>query len=165
MKNNRIKIFSDSVKATFELGEKTGRLIAPGTVCALTGDLGSGKTVFVQGLAKGLDIPDEYYITSPTYTLINEYPGRHVLFHIDLYRIENMVDFEDIGLYDILYGKGIAAVEWAEKLDKNILSDYISFNFEIKNDKERIISINGCGGNAATIINNLREQAEVKKWV
>jgi len=77
----------------------------------LTGDLGSGKTSFVQGLARGLEVPNDYYITSPSYTLINEYPGRHPFFHVDLYRLEDPVDFEDIGLYDILDVNFVVAIE------------------------------------------------------
>jgi tRNA threonylcarbamoyladenosine biosynthesis protein TsaE len=124
-------------------------LISAGTVICLTGDLGSGKTSFVQGLATGLGVPDDYYITSPTYVLINEYPGRYPLFHVDLYRIEDPVDFEDIGLYEILHGKGVVAVEWADKLSKDFQSEYLaeylagylSIHFEILNDESRKLTI------------------------
>ncbi|MBW2192696.1 MAG: tRNA (adenosine(37)-N6)-threonylcarbamoyltransferase complex ATPase subunit type 1 TsaE, partial [Deltaproteobacteria bacterium] len=67
--------------------------------------------MFVQGISRGLNVPSDYYVTSPSYTLVNEYPGRHLLFHVDLYRIDNVSDLEDIGLYDILDSGGIVAVE------------------------------------------------------
>ena len=111
---NNFQIHTDSVAYTKKLGETIGSLVKTKTVFALIGELGSGKTSFVQGLAKGLEVPDNYYITSPSFTLINEYPGRYPLFHIDLYRIEGFNDFEDIGLYDIIEANGVIAIEWAE---------------------------------------------------
>ena len=93
---------TNSAEETKRLGRKIGSLIDDPIVLALSGDLGSGKTVFVQGLARGLDVPPDYYITSPTFTLVNEYPGRLRLFHIDLYRLDHFGDLEDIGLHDIL---------------------------------------------------------------
>ncbi len=140
----QIQITTESLEETQLLGQKIGTSISAGTVICLTGDLGSGKTSFVQGLARGLGVPNNYYITSPTYVLINEYPGRYPLFHVDLYRIENPVDFQDIGLYEILHGNGVVAVEWADKLSKDLQCEYLSVHFEILNDESRklIISAN-----------------------
>jgi tRNA threonylcarbamoyladenosine biosynthesis protein TsaE len=135
----KFHITTHSVEETRKLGEKLGEWINAGTVIALTGDLGSGKTSFVQGLARGLDVPDVYYITSPSYTLINEYPGRHPLFHVDLYRIEDPVDFEDIGLYEILDDKGIIAIEWANRIQEELLHEHVIVKFEITDDKSRKI--------------------------
>jgi len=129
------------LRETNALGQRIGASLTPGTVIALTGDLGSGKTAFVQGLARGLDIPEGYYITSPTYTLINEYPGRHPFFHIDLYRLDDPDSFEDIGLYDILHGRGIVAVEWAERIPEDTLAEHITIHFEVLDDESRKIRI------------------------
>jgi len=141
----QIQITTESLEETQLLGQKIGTSISAGTVICLTGDLGSGKTSFVQGLAMGLGVSDDYYITSPTYVLINEYPGRYPLFHVDLYRMEDPVDFEDIGLYEILRGKGVVVVEWADKLSKNFLAEYLagylSIHFEILNDESRKLTI------------------------
>ncbi len=141
----QIQITTGSLEETKLLGQKIGASISAGTVICLTGDLGSGKTSFVQGLATGLGVPDDYYITSPTYVLINEYPGRYPLFHVDLYRIEDPADFEDIGLYEILHGGGVVAVEWADKLSKDFqyeyLAEYLSIHFEILNDESRKLTI------------------------
>ena len=144
-----IQVITRCLEETQLLGRKIGTSISAGTVICLTGDLGSGKTSFVQGLAVGLGVPDDYYITSPTYVLINEYPGRYPLFHVDLYRIEEPIDFEDIGLYEILHGKGVVAVEWADKLSKDFLSEYLAeylaeyltIHFEILNDESRKLTI------------------------
>lgn len=157
MRNLRmLKIITNSPDETRALGEKTGKNLDLGTVLALTGDLGSGKTIFVQGLAKGLDIPDDYYITSPTYTLINEYPGRYHLFHVDLYRIGNYTDLDDIGLYEILSGDGVVAIEWADKLPKNLLAEYLAVHIDILNDKSRKISIAAYGLIGENLIKKLK---------
>jgi tRNA threonylcarbamoyladenosine biosynthesis protein TsaE len=90
MMTHHIYMTTRSPEDAHYLGKTIGRQINAGTVIALTGDLGSGKTTMVQGLARGLEVPEDYYITSPTYTLINEYPGRHSLYHVDLYRLEHL---------------------------------------------------------------------------
>ena len=137
----KYQITTRSVDETQKLGEIIGTAITDGTVLALTGDLGSGKTAFVQGLARGLEVPDDYYITSPSYTLINEYPGRYPLFHVDLYRILNPTDLEDIGLYEILHNSGIVAIEWADRIGQKLMPDAITIHIEITGDETRKISI------------------------
>ncbi|QTA89352.1 tRNA (adenosine(37)-N6)-threonylcarbamoyltransferase complex ATPase subunit type 1 TsaE [Desulfonema magnum] len=141
MIKKQLQITTLSLEETQLLGQKTGELINGGTVIALTGDLGSGKTSFIQGLAKGLGVPNEYYVTSPSYTLINEYPGRCPLFHADLYRLEHVEDIEEIGLYEILDSEeGVVAIEWADKF-REILPDHIAIHLEIADDESRKISI------------------------
>ena len=146
---------SHSLEETQELGKNIGALFESPTLLALTGELGSGKTAFVQGLASGLEVPQEYYITSPSFTLINEYPGRMRLFHVDLYRLENYTDLEEIGLYEILEGDGVVAVEWAEKLPEDLLSTYIAIGFNIIDDETREINIIAYGHDAVGLIKAL----------
>ena len=83
---------------------------------ALSGELGTGKTCLVQGIARGLGIPEEYRITSPTFTIINEYPGRLILYHLDVYRLSGVRDLDEIGYDDCFNDKGVVVVEWAEKI-------------------------------------------------
>jgi tRNA threonylcarbamoyladenosine biosynthesis protein TsaE len=141
LSNSGYQITTDSVDETRKLGEIIGAAASAGTVLALSGDLGSGKTSFVQGLARGLGVPDDYYITSPSYTLINEYPGRFPLFHVDLYRLTDSVDIEDIGLYEMLDDDGVVAIEWAERMGENLPPNHVMVQFEIIDDKTRKISI------------------------
>ena len=143
-----------SPEETKSLGKKIGAAIESGIIIALIGDLGAGKTLFVQGLASGLDVPLDHYVTSPSYTLINEYPGRFRLFHIDLYRINSENDFEDIGIYEILSGCGVAAVEWAEKLNQAMPAEYLSIHFKIVDDQKRKINLTAYGQNAINLLKN-----------
>ncbi len=101
---------------TVALGRALGRRLPPGSVVLLFGELGSGKTAFAQGLARGLAVPESYLVTSPTYTLVNEYPGRTPFYHVDLYRLPQPADPEEIGLLDIFASEGVVAVEWSERL-------------------------------------------------
>ena len=162
MLNKQIQIITNSFDETRDLGEKTGKHLDPGTILALSGDLGSGKTTFIQGLAKGLNIPDNYYITSPTYTLINEYSGRYNLFHIDLYRIENYADLDEIGLYEILRSDGVIAIEWADKLPKNLFPEYLAIHIDILNDESRKIILTAHGLRGENLIRNIKNQKFTK---
>jgi len=147
-------VISRSWEDTFKLGQTIGQTATGRLIIALIGDLGSGKTVFVKGLAIGLAVPKEFMITSPSYTLINEYPGRIPLFHADLYRLSNAIDIESTGLFDTLVADGVLAIEWAERLDQQSLAQDILIHFDIRKDDTREISITGCG---QTGMNLLRE--------
>jgi tRNA threonylcarbamoyladenosine biosynthesis protein TsaE len=133
-------------------------------IMALSGDLGSGKTAFVQGLAKGLDVSENYYVTSPTFTLINEYPGRYPLYHVDLYRIEHLFELEDIGLDDVLLADAVIAIEWAEKLPNKVLSKYLQLRFEIAGESARRIDLFAYGHPAVNLLKALEPQLnDIKK--
>jgi tRNA threonylcarbamoyladenosine biosynthesis protein TsaE len=105
-----------SADQTMALGRALGCALKNHLALLLFGGLGSGKTAFVQGLAVGLGVPDTVAVTSPTYTLVNEYPGRLSLFHVDLYRLPSPADPDEIGLLEMFEENGIVAVEWAERL-------------------------------------------------
>lgn len=105
---------SASPEQTRALGEAVGRLADAGDVIALIGELGTGKTLFVGGLARGLGVDPATYVSSPTFTIMHRYCGRLPLYHIDLYRIETPEAFAGLGLDEYLAGEGVAAIEWAE---------------------------------------------------
>ena len=149
-----------SVDETRKLGQTIGTLIKQPLVIALTGDLGSGKTAFVQGLARGLEVPAEYYITSPTFTLINEYPGRYPLVHVDLYRLEDIHDFEDIGLDDLMYDQAVIVIEWADKLSDGLPAEHLAINMEIIDADCRKLSLVASGHNEVNLIIALETQLE-----
>ncbi len=107
---------SHSPADTESLGEKFGRAAQRGQIIALSGDLGAGKTQFVRGLARGLEIPARVH--SPTFTLVNEYGGGRLrLFHLDLYRLETAAQFLSAGVEEFLQPDGVSVIEWAERLE------------------------------------------------
>jgi tRNA threonylcarbamoyladenosine biosynthesis protein TsaE len=148
-------IVTDSAESTQSLGRAIGDQLTTSVVIGLTGDLGSGKTVFVKGLAVGLSVPDGYTITSPSYTLINEYPGRLPLYHVDLYRLGGATDLEEIGLYDIFHGQGVIAVEWADRLDEVSFPDHLQVHFETGDDDSRHITLTAYGLEMNNLIKSL----------
>lgn len=119
-------LISRSPQMTFSIGEALGETLLNGDIVALTGELGSGKTLLTQGIAKGIGIPNNYSITSPTFNLINEYPGRFPLYHMDIYRLEGMNELDDIGFDEYLNKDGVIIIEWAEKI-RDIIPDEASF--------------------------------------
>ena len=141
-----------SPEATHRLGACIGRRLQPGGVLALTGALGSGKTVFVQGLARGLGVPSGVYVTSPTYTLVNEYPGRQHLFHLDLYRLADPEELEDLGLADIFADGGVVAIEWAERLPADLLGEHLAVHFESVDADSREIRLTAYGHALADLL-------------
>ena len=157
MAGKKIYIATRSADETRVLGKKIGTLINQPVIISLIGDLASGKTAFVQGLAQGLQVPDDYYITSPSFTLINEYPGRLPLLHVDLYRLDSLRDFEDIGLDELLYEQAVTAIEWADKLDDSLHFDYLAVTFEIIDDHCRQISIAAYGQNETNLVRELEK--------
>ncbi len=122
METERISIHTDSEEQSRHLGFIVGSHMDAPAVIGLTGDLGSGKTVFVQGLARGLAVPERYPVNSPTYTLINEYPGRLPLFHVDLYRIADLEELDNIGFEEVASSGGLVVIEWADRLSSDLLA-------------------------------------------
>lgn len=108
---NTVTIKTFSSTETIELGEKLAELLRPGDIVCLNGDLGAGKTAFSQGVARGLGVGET--VTSPTFTLINEYRGRLPLYHFDVYRLGGPAEMEDLGYEEYFYGQGVCLIEWA----------------------------------------------------
>lgn len=153
MTDNRqsIILIAKSPDITYLIGEALGKTLEKGDIVALIGELGSGKTLLTQGIAKGLDVPDLYNVTSPTFNLINEYPGRLQLYHMDIYRLSGVNDLEDIGFEEYMSKSGVIVIEWAEKI-KDVIPDEASFIYlssieemvrkiEIYSQKNKIINI------------------------
>ncbi len=157
MVSKKIDITTQSVDETQKLGQKIGTLLEYPLIIGLVGDLGSGKTAFVQGLAAGLDVSADCYITSPTFTLINEYPGRLPLFHVDLYRLETVNDLEDIGLDELLCDRAVIAIEWADKLSVDLSNEYLSVRFQIIDENCRKVKMIGYGQNGINLIRALEK--------
>lgn len=118
-----------SPEETFQLGKKIGEEAIPGQIYTLNGDLGTGKTVFTQGVAAGLGIKDA--VSSPTFTIIQVYEeGRLPFYHFDVYRIGDIEEMEEIGYDDYFFGSGICLIEWAELIEEIIPRNRISVTIE-----------------------------------
>ncbi|MBP5282738.1 MAG: tRNA (adenosine(37)-N6)-threonylcarbamoyltransferase complex ATPase subunit type 1 TsaE [Lachnospiraceae bacterium] len=116
-------------KDTADLGERLGREAQPGEVYTLIGDLGVGKTVLTQGLARGLGITD--YVNSPTFTIVQSYEeGRLPFYHFDVYRIGDIEEMEEIGYEDCFYGQGVCLIEWANLIEEILPERYVSITIE-----------------------------------
>jgi tRNA threonylcarbamoyladenosine biosynthesis protein TsaE len=136
-----VTITCPSAEATRALAAGIARRATPGTVIALTGELGAGKTCFVQGLAAGLGVNGP--VTSPTFVLIAEHAGRLPLYHVDLYRTESLEEIRGLGLEELLDGGGVTAIEWAEKAEPLLPSHTIHVKLQGVGDEVRIVEIDG----------------------
>jgi tRNA threonylcarbamoyladenosine biosynthesis protein TsaE len=131
---------SSSPERTAAIARRLARTLPSGTVLALVGPLGAGKTAFVKGLAAGLGLPPRETV-SPTFTLIHEHPGPVPLFHADLYRLAGPDEAAELGLEDYAERGGILAVEWAERAAGLLPADTVTVRFEILGPRERRLSI------------------------
>jgi len=131
---------TNSPEETRELASRFAANINPGDVLALRGLLGSGKTCFIQGVARGLGVTEKY-ITSPTFVLVREYQGRLPLYHVDLYRLAPGIEIGMLGLEEYLDGDGVSAVEWAEKVEGMLPERTINISFECLDEMTRKIVI------------------------
>lgn len=125
-----MKKISNSPDETLLLGKSFGSSLNAGDIVLLFGDLGAGKTKLTQGICSGLELDEDFYIRSPTFTLINEYPGKFPIYHIDLYRLETPEEIYSLGLEEILFNRGVTIIEWAEKLRSNQNPDDLLMNIE-----------------------------------
>ena len=132
-------IITNSENETVIEGEKLGRILKPGAVVALYGELGAGKTAFTRGIAAGLGIG--MTVSSPTFTIVNEYPGDTPLFHFDMYRLESENELFDIGWDDYHDRGGVCVVEWSEKVPGAFLPETITVMFENLGDNTRRLFI------------------------
>lgn len=142
---------------TFHIGRILGETLTAGDIVALTGELGAGKTCFTQGIARGLGVPEVYQITSPTFTLVNEYPGRLNLIHLDVYRLSSSRDLQDLGYEEFFFGKGVTVIEWAEKIQDVIPEKSLSVTLAYLDQNQRSIDMTGQPDQITRISNVLKE--------
>lgn len=127
-------IETNNREETFELGRSLGEQAQKGEVYCLSGDLGTGKTVFTQGFARGIGITEP--VNSPTFTIVSEYEeGRLPLYHFDVYRIEDIEEMEEIGYEDYFFGEGVCLVEWAELIKELLPETYVTITIEKNPEK------------------------------
>ncbi len=136
----------ESVEQTLELGRKIGKLLNPGDIICLDGELGTGKTHLAKGIASGLGIKE--HITSPTFTIVNEYEGRMKLYHFDVYRIDDPEEIEAIGFDEYIFSDAVSIIEWSELISELIPEERIQINIKKlpeKGDNWRCVTIEYTG--------------------
>jgi tRNA threonylcarbamoyladenosine biosynthesis protein TsaE len=152
----RTSLRSSSEEETRRLGERIGRLLKGGEVLALQGTLGAGKTCFVQGLARGLGV-QETEVVSPTYTLIHELSGPLRLFHIDLYRLIDPDDLENIGFFEAFGPDAVTVVEWADRFPASIPEPYLLIRIERLSETVREFTFEPRGGHSKELVGKIED--------
>ncbi len=140
-----VVIETRSVTETVRIGRRIGRLLQPGDVVALAGDLGTGKTHLIKGLAGGVGIRESAYLASPSFTLINEYPGKIPFYHLDLYRLETENEAEELGMEEYFQGQGVTAIEWADKVPSLLPKELLWITMRYLGERTRFIDIEARG--------------------
>lgn len=137
-------LISKDPAETYRLGRIIGESLKAGDCLALTGELGTGKTCLTQGIADGLGVPGTYEVTSPTFTLINEYPGRETtLVHMDVYRLSGTWDLDDMGFEEYLQGNCVVVIEWADKIPEALPEGAIGVECIYVEENIRRLKISG----------------------
>jgi tRNA threonylcarbamoyladenosine biosynthesis protein TsaE len=153
---NRYTFLSNSPAATFGFGKRIGEQFAAGSIIALIGELGCGKTLLTRGICAGVGVPLRQ-VNSPTFVLVNEYQGRLPVFHMDLYRLGEIVEGFEIGVLDYLAraGAGVMVVEWAEKILSLLPGEHLRVEFQILSVRKRQIELSSVGDKFGSLFKEL----------
>ncbi len=143
------------------LGRKIGEMLQPGDILALWGQLASGKTLLTRGIASGLGVPPQERVTSPTFTIINEYSGRLHLFHLDLYRLSGADELEALPWQEALFGDGVAVIEWPERLGRLLPANRWDIEFSICGEESRTMLLRSHGRKNRGLMAKWRRMLEV----
>lgn len=148
-------VTSHSERQTKSCGKKLAQLLEGGEIIGLNGELGTGKTCFVRGVAEGLGVGAKAWVRSPTFTLINEYRGRLPLYHIDLYRVSDHAQQEGLNLREYLYDDGVCLVEWFEHLPANETEEFLEVSFAHGGANRRTLTFTAHGERHERILRSL----------
>ncbi|RJP23628.1 MAG: tRNA (adenosine(37)-N6)-threonylcarbamoyltransferase complex ATPase subunit type 1 TsaE [Candidatus Abyssobacteria bacterium SURF_5] len=140
-----MRLLSNSPDDTRQIGKLLGRLLRLGDVVALAGRLGSGKTVLTQGLAEGLDVDPDEYVSSPSFTIVNEYRGRTPIFHVDIYRLQGQPEMVALGYEEYFDPRGVTIIEWADKVRDLLPERHVLIEFQISGAERRELTVTLAG--------------------
>jgi tRNA threonylcarbamoyladenosine biosynthesis protein TsaE len=146
---------SASPEQTHTWGTVLGTLLGRGDVVALVGELGAGKTTLTQGIVRGLGVAEDYYIGSPTFTLINEYEGRVPVYHLDFYRIDCPSEAVHLGLEEYLDGDGVAIIEWADRIEALLPEEHMMVQLAYVDYRVRTLDIMSTGAHYDALVAEL----------
>ena len=145
MADQELTVKLGSLAETERLGRLLGEIAEPGDVIILNGPLGAGKTTLSQFIGTGLKVPRECYITSPTFSLLHEYPGRLPMYHMDLYRLSTEEEIEDLGFVEYIYGQGLTVIEWPDRLGEMLPEDHLDITLAMDGEDCRTAVISAHG--------------------
>ncbi|HEU4340558.1 MAG TPA: tRNA (adenosine(37)-N6)-threonylcarbamoyltransferase complex ATPase subunit type 1 TsaE [Candidatus Binatia bacterium] len=151
-----LRLLSTSPRQTRTWGARLGTLLEGGEIIGLIGELGTGKTCFVRGLSSGLEVGEEAWIRSPSFTLINEYHGRLPVYHIDLYRIGGRDELEGLNLRDYLYSDGVSLIEWFEHLPAGEVDEFLELKLAYADGNKRELIFTPHGERYERIVERLK---------
>ncbi len=155
-------VITANQEQTWQIGEMLGARLDAGDSVCLYGDLGAGKTSFSYGIAMGLEV-EEQYITSPTFTFVNEYHGRVPFYHIDLYRLTDPDELENIGFEEYLDSDGVTVIEWAERAEDELPAECLSVYLSYVNDHSREIGFLAEGERYQKLLDELSNELKAEK--
>jgi tRNA threonylcarbamoyladenosine biosynthesis protein TsaE len=158
-----LQITTGSPDETEELGKCIGSLLHSGSFLALRGGLGSGKTCLTRGLVVSLAPQSAHLVASPTYAIMNCYPGNTPVYHFDFYRLAGDDDIAELGFEEYFYGDGVCVVEWSERLAELIPDDVLMLLFEYSGEEQRTITITSSGQQSDTVLGLLAESFKQQK--
>ena len=165
MESRALKFSSRSDSETIGLGKLVGRLLNPGDLVALAGEPGSGKTWFTKGVALGAGVNPGEIVTSPSFSLVNEYQGRFTLYHMDVYRLDTVEEFLASGLEEYFFLDGVVIMEWANRWPSILPVNTLAVEFSIRAEQSRDITLSGPGRRAGRILTMLGEKLkEEEEW-
>ena len=160
---SRLRITTGSPRETEELGAAIGMLLEPGAFVALRGTLGGGKTCLTRGVVAALAPQSAALVASPTYAIMNSYPGDTPVYHFDFYRLAGDDDIAELGFEEYFQGDGVCVVEWSERLEDLIPDDNLTLLFEYEGDERRRITITGSGPKSDAVLEQLAGKLEKQK--
>ena len=152
---NKKELLSKSSEETIGIGEHLAKWFQKGDIVCFFGDLGSGKTTLIKGIARGLKIGPKK-VNSPTFVLMNSYHGRLPLFHFDLYRLEDVQEISALGCDEYFYGDGISVIEWADRLGVLLPKEYLRIDLKHRKLEERMIRFSAMGSRYQNIVKKIK---------
>ncbi|MDD2540017.1 MAG: tRNA (adenosine(37)-N6)-threonylcarbamoyltransferase complex ATPase subunit type 1 TsaE [Desulfuromonadaceae bacterium] len=158
-----LQITSGSPRETERLGNLIGSLLRSGLFLALRGDLGGGKTCLTRGVVASLAPQSVHLVASPTYAIMNCYPGDTPVYHFDFYRLTGDDDIAELGFEEYFYGDGVCVVEWSERLGELLPPDVLTLQFEYKEEKRRLITLTSSGQKSDVVLELLAEKLHQQK--
>jgi len=160
-----LQITTVSSCETEALGASIGTLLQPGSFLALQGTLGGGKTCLTRGVVASLAPQSAHLVASPTYAIMNCYPGNTPVYHFDFYRLTGDDDIAELGFEEFFYGDGVCVVEWSERLVELMPDDVLTLQFEYAGDNRRLITITSSGEKTDNVLKQLVEMLKQQKFL